>query len=142
MNISPQEIPKDSDYQLVRASVHGDMAMGEVSEMEKNGWRKVPRSRHPNLKSIDVDWLEDGGLVLMERPKYLTDRAKVWEQQKADAQIVAAQQEMAGHDVEVTFWRPVDPNATAERTRTIKEHFVLNAWRAKTWVRDKIAGRR
>lgn len=137
MNIPPQEIPKDIDYQLVTVAVMGDKTFSQLAEFEKTGWRRVPVNRHPTIRSANAQWVEQGGLALVERPKYLTDRAKVWEQNKADAQLLEATASLAY--VARVNGRPINTKATAKRKRTIKEFFVFHVWRLRVWVRNKIA---
>lgn len=134
MNIPPQEIPKGIDYQLVTVAVLGDTSYSQLAEFEKNGWRRVPVSRHPKIKSADPKWLEQGGLALVERPQYLTGRAKVWEQDNADALLAGM-----GATVNPLTGRKVNTKASAERKRTIKESAVHISWRVKVAVRNKIA---
>lgn len=135
MNIPPQEIPKDIDYQLVAVSVMGDTSYSQLDEFEKTGWRRVPVSRHPKIRSANAQWVEQGGLALVERPKYLTERAKVWEQNKADAQLLAVP---AAVVVSHSF-REVNMKATTKRKRTVKEFFVFHFWRLRVWTRNKIS---
>ena len=141
MDIDPSEIPKGSDYQWVTKAVCGDESLGLVSNMEKTGWRLVPRTRHPKLQSTDPKWVEFGGLVLMERPQFLTERSKIWESQKADAQIVSACEAMNEiGNAYLTFSRPININATAKRKTTVKEFLVRQWWVLRVWWRNKFIG--
>lgn len=144
MNIDPAEIPKGSDYQWAALSVCGDENLGDVKRLEKTGWRKVPKSRHPKLKSPDPKWVVNGGLVLMERPEFLTERAQQWERDKADAQLVSAVASMQEND---SPWfsngqsyfrttRPVNWAASPIRRTTVKEWLVRNWWTLKVWFRN------
>lgn len=134
MNIAPQEIPAGIDYQLVAVSVAGDTSFSQIAKFEENGWRRVPIARHPKIRSANPEWIEQGGLALVERPKYLTDRAKVFEQDKADAQILAAAPAAISAN-----GRPLNTKATVKRRKTVKEFFVLHFWRLRVWTRGKIA---
>lgn len=155
MNIAPQDIPKGIDYQLVTVSVMGDTSYSQLAEFEKNGWRRVPVARHPNIRSTDPKWMEQGGLALVERPQLLTERAKVYEQNKADAQLLSVaafnSRSALDHDLSEILQvplgdipatvngRPINMQATVQRKRTLKEFFVLHLWRLRVWVRDKFA---
>jgi predicted amino acid racemase len=142
-SIAPTEIPQGIDYQIVTKAVLGDERFGQVPEMEKNGWRRVPRSRHPNLKTVDPKWIEAGGLVLMERPLLLTQRAKEWEQAKADAQIVKAVQALeTDYDtvrVLRSNGREVNAKATGKRKTTIREFATKHIWSGRHWLRTKFS---
>lgn len=137
MNIPPQEIPDGVDYQLVTIAVMGDRSLGQLAEFEKTGWRRVPVGRHPAIESVDSKWIENGGLALVERPKYLTERAKVWETNKADAQICSVISNMGL--VGRVNSRPINTKATIKRKRTFKEFFVFHGWRFRIWCRDRYA---
>lgn len=137
MNISPQEIPSGIDYQLINVAVAGDKSFNQLSEMEKTGWRRVPTSRHPKIKSSNPDWIEQGGQALVERPVLLTARAKVWEQNKADAQLLSA---AAGLSYAATVnGRPINVKATPKRRTSVREFLVFYIWRLRVWARNKIA---
>jgi hypothetical protein len=140
MNIPPQDIPKGIDYQLVTVSVMGDKTLGQIAKFEENGWRRVPVERHPSIRSTDAKWLEQGGLALVERPEFLTDRAKVFEQNKADAQLLSVVEFTATTEIPPSVnGRCINLQATAKRERTIKEFFVLHFWQMRVWFRNKIA---
>lgn len=130
ISIDPSEIPDGSDYQLVTKSVMGDSSFSQVAEMEKTGWRRVPLERHPKVRSSDRKWIEDCSSVLMERPKYLTERARVWEKDKADAQLINT-------GVCVLTTRPINLNATGKRKITIREFFTKHIWIIRVWWRNK-----
>lgn len=169
--IDPSDVPSGMDYCLATWSLLGDRACSNVEVMENGGWRKVPRSRHPNLKSEHDVWIIYGGQILLERPKYLTERTRQFEQAKADAQLIAAvgglrdaaahagavfgerRTEARIHDpdngssvfVSRTNARPLNPDAPAivarGRRRNLREIAILNGWRFWCWLRDGLAGR-
>lgn len=146
MDIHPSEIPEGFDYQLIVTAVYGDSSFNQIGEMEKTGWRKVPRGRHPNLTTISGRWIENGGLVLMERPKFLTDRAKTWEQDKADAQLIHVTASMAQNksplfsdgQYYLGTSRRLNLDASSVRKTTIKEWFIRNWWVLRVWCRNNI----
>lgn len=115
--------PKGSSYQWVVISVLGDTSFAQVEEMEATGWRKVPRSRHPAVAvhSKDPDWLVCGGQILMERPQYLTDRARQWEHAKAMT-LASARPGQAPRSI-IMPKRRTNPREWASRTW----------WRFKWW---------
>ncbi|MCA6108113.1 hypothetical protein [Bradyrhizobium cenepequi] len=154
--ITLDSVPDGMDYQLVTTALLGDASFSEVAKFEKSGWRRVPRERHPESVSDNSVWLEYGGQALMERPQYLTQRAREHERAKADAQIIDA---IGGlHDaaalvagaigaqsgVMVKTLREIDPKApkkAAKRKQNAREFMTLHSWRCKNWARNLFAGR-
>jgi hypothetical protein len=84
--IDPKEIPANFDYQWVAEDVMGDKALGDYQHQKNMGWRDVPPERYPNMPT-DGRRIVHGGLVLVERPLVLSQRAKLEERDKADAQM-------------------------------------------------------
>jgi hypothetical protein len=165
MNIPANEMPSNMDYQLIAIAVCGVTSIGELASFEKTGWRRVPNARHPSIRSDHPVWLEKGGLALVERPKYLTERAREFEQAKADAQLIAAGGQLHNAAVSVgkTFrgggeaffvgrcthpqstQRKLDPKApkkAEKRKQDVREFATLHTWRFKNWVGNKWAGRK
>lgn len=62
-------IPPGISYEWKRKSVHGRSDPDHMNELLENHWRPVPQERHPNYR------VERDGLILMERPEYLTEEA-------------------------------------------------------------------
>jgi hypothetical protein len=76
-------------YQRNRVTCFGEPDSLELSRMMDNGWRYVkPSSRIGQIYGMkaDADFIEIGGLVLMERPQELTDQALEENAQKTEAQ--------------------------------------------------------
>jgi hypothetical protein len=131
LDIPPNEIPEGSDYQWVVASVHGDHRLGQIDEHESKGWRRVPLSRHSKFDdhSASNNWIVVGGLVLMERPQLLTERAQAGEAEKAAVQLSAAREAI----VNPAAWPP----PKVRRKTTIREWFVRTWWSIRVWWRDR-----
>jgi hypothetical protein len=68
-------IPKGMVYQWKRFEVAGVRQTKYIKDLEKNGWRKVPKRRHPKANSSSEKWIIWHGNVLMARPKKLDDQA-------------------------------------------------------------------
>lgn len=70
-------VPEGWTYEWKRQTVYGKSDPAYDTRLAKTGWEEVPASRHPAMMpkghrgSITRD-----GLVLMERPKVITDRVK------------------------------------------------------------------
>ena len=71
LHIEAKDIPAGMDWQYIRNSVYGKPDPRHVSNMMENHWRPVPASKVPPGVLAEID-----GLVLCERPKYLSEEAK------------------------------------------------------------------
>lgn len=169
-NLDVTKQPYGMDYQLCTYSVLGDRSCSNVEVMEAGGWRKVPASRHPEIRSDDDIWLIFGGQILMERPQYLTQRSREFEQARADAALINAIGSFidAGdrltvkgggkeakpepgfvnsvhHVRERSTQRIPNPNAPAivarGRRKNALEFAIYHGWRGYVWLREKIMGR-
>jgi hypothetical protein len=74
----PEDLKEEGwSYQWQARTVYGDPTNSDLSQMYANGWRYVtPDSRVGQFFCVpgeNVDCIERGGLVLMERPQELTD---------------------------------------------------------------------
>lgn len=69
--VPSEAIPDGMTYNWKRAFISACAPdIEHYSEMVTNGWRPVPRLRHPDLFSCAGGgyWIEVGGLILMEKP--------------------------------------------------------------------------
>jgi hypothetical protein len=74
--VDPNWAPEGWMYQKVATHIAGKENTFHVQAMKRAGWRPVMAERHPELMpSGHVGPIEQGGLMLMERPKVLNDRA-------------------------------------------------------------------
>jgi hypothetical protein len=74
----PEHLKEDGwTYQWNRCECFGKPDPQEINRMMNNGWRYVkPDSKLGRIYGVTgADFIEIGGLVLMERPKSLTDEA-------------------------------------------------------------------
>lgn len=86
-SVSPDIIPVGWTYQWIEATALGQQQRN--SHYFQNGWRPVPAARHDGL------WMSPGykgnieleGLLLVERPKVLTDDARAEELMRAKNQL-------------------------------------------------------
>ena len=67
-----------------------------MTSMERAGWEPVPAERHPQFMPAGQakGAIERKGMILMERPKELTDRAKARELRKARGQVQAKEAQL------------------------------------------------
>ena len=71
------EIPDGWTYEWKRQTVFGKSDPSYDTRLAKTGWEPVPSSRHPAMMPKGHRGvIERDGLVLMERPKEITDRVK------------------------------------------------------------------
>lgn len=77
----PKEIvPPGVSYELKADNVYGRPLNDHQRELRENHWTPVPASRHPELAIGGASTIRRGSdMVLMERPKYLTEEARLEE---------------------------------------------------------------
>lgn len=94
--IDPFEIPNElkpywMTYQWVRSSVMGIPDQDNVKRSKLAGWRSINKRRHGTLKASGLwddksPWIEYCGLILMERPTYMSVAARTAELDEAKSQ--------------------------------------------------------
>lgn len=74
--IDPHVIPDGWSYEWKRKTIWGKEDPAHEVELARKGWEPVPASRHPEMMPKG-NWqtIERDGMILMERPKVLTDDA-------------------------------------------------------------------
>jgi hypothetical protein len=75
-------------YQWNRMSVYGKEDTAEMRRMQANGWRPIPAERFG--ETGDTSFVEREGLILMERPKGMTELAEKEEERKAATQYLGS----------------------------------------------------
>lgn len=108
--IPVDEIPEGSSYEWKRVSNVGQEDPFYIAGMREQGWEPVLASRHPNWvpPGYDKPHIIKGGLMLMERPKELTQQAVDENRMMAKQQIREAEQRLG-------------MTGTGEATRSLKE---------------------
>lgn len=99
-SIDPSRIPRGMTYQWVAQSVLGDkdVTRGQYIDQMQQHWKPVPANRHPEVFGFDAGE-EAGvirGLVLCERPDYLTQEAETENRQAAKAQVATQMARIQG----------------------------------------------
>lgn len=88
--------PDGWDYQWKRRLIMGEEQASYQVELARKGWEAVPLSRHPDM--MPMGWagntIEVEGLVLMERPKVLTQEARQLEAQDARANVLTKEAQL------------------------------------------------
>lgn len=88
--ISQALIPDGMDYNWKRVSFLAKEDRQHQIRMGQYHWHPVPYDRHEGAiatEDPEKKIITNGGLVLMERPRYLTDEANEIERRKADKQV-------------------------------------------------------
>lgn len=89
-SVDEARIPADMSYEWKRVAALGQADEEHQINVQANGWTAVPAERHPELAGMKVSKdaaIVRGGLMLMERPKHLTDDARKADKSRADEQL-------------------------------------------------------
>jgi len=90
--IDPRMVPNGMTYEWKRESVYGEPDPDNMLDAQENHWKPVDGARHPNLAGGKKGPIKKKGLILCERPKYLTDEAKQEQYDEARAQLMGTRQ--------------------------------------------------
>lgn len=94
--IAPSEIPDGWDYEWKREAVYGASDPAYEVATRRAGWEPVDASRHPSYMPQGAHGpIRRKGLVLMERPKEISDEAKARELRKARLQVRAKEEQLS-----------------------------------------------
>lgn len=87
--IDQAAIPDGWSYEWKRRTVLGQEDPAYQVQLARMGWEAVPADRHPSYMPASGGYttIERKGMVLMERPKELTEEAKGIELKKARNQV-------------------------------------------------------
>lgn len=93
--IDPRIIPDGWSYEWKRKTLWGKEDPAHDIELSRLGWEPVPASRHPELMPKG-NWntIERDGMILMERPKVLTDEAHAKNLRSARMQVRAKEEQL------------------------------------------------
>lgn len=111
-------VPDGWSYEWKRQTVYGKSDPAYDTRLAKTGWEEVPASRHPAMMpkghrgSITRD-----GLVLMERPKAITDRVKKIMYDRARGAVRLKEQQL-NESPQGTFARVDEAGRPTARVRT------------------------
>lgn len=94
--ISADMVPDGWTYEWKRRTVYGQEDPAYQVALARTGWETVPARRHPEM--MPVNWkgetIERKGMVLMQRPREITERVEQIEQRKARNQVRAKEQQL------------------------------------------------
>jgi hypothetical protein len=94
--IDQRTIPAGWEYEWKRMTVFGQEDPAYRVHTVRKGWENVPLERHPDMMPSGHAGtsIERKGLVLMERPKELSDEARNIERRKARDQVRHKEQQL------------------------------------------------
>lgn len=95
--VNASEIPEGWTYEWKRKYTLGQHDPSYEVELARKGWEAVPLSRHPHMmpSNMNMSTIERDGMILMERPKELTDEARDVELRRARSQVRQKEQQLA-----------------------------------------------
>ena len=116
--VDPHIIPDGWSYEWKRKTIWGKEDPAHEVELSRHGWEPVPASRHPQMMPKG-NWqtIERDGMILMERPKVVTDDVHRANLKNARLQVKAKEAQL-NQAPEGTFERD-DPRVKA----SIKKSF-------------------
>jgi len=95
--IPPSIIPDGWTYEWKRRTVYGAEDPAYQVALARTGWEAVPTRRHPEM--MPAGWkgetIERKGVILMERPKEITDSVEDMNRRRARNQVRAKEQQLA-----------------------------------------------
>jgi len=96
--IDPKIVPDGWTYEYRRLMVLGQSDPSYQVSLAMKGWEAVPVSRHPELMPYGHDGgtIERRGMILMERPAQITERAKARDLAKARGQVRSKEDQLRG----------------------------------------------
>lgn len=113
-------IPEGWSYEWKTWAVYGKENPQYMSGIYRGGWAPVPASRHPELlyAGYTGDTILKDGMILVERPKILTEEARRKEAQESRAQVAAKEAAM-GATPAGTMPRDADKRTAPRINRSI-----------------------
>lgn len=95
--IDPAIIPEGWTYEWKRRLVINQEDPSYQVHLARMGWEAVPARRHPQLMPLGShhQTIERKGMILMERPKEITDEARSIELRRARMQVRAKEEQLA-----------------------------------------------
>lgn len=97
INLFPDvKAPNGMAYAWKRVALEGEPDTENLDKMQRDGWRPVPNSRHPEIDSQDARNIVVGGLALCERPADVEAAARRAMTKAADDAYNAAAEKLEG----------------------------------------------
>jgi len=98
--INPKMIPDGWTYEWKRKTVMGQEDVGYQTSLARMGWDPVNVNKdHDHRALMGADWkgrtIERKGMILMERPKVITEEARRLERQRARGQVTIKEEQLS-----------------------------------------------
>jgi len=94
--IDSADVPEAWEYEWKRMTVLGKEDPAYQVSLARRGWEPVPASRHPHL--MPAGWsrqtIERDGMVLMERPREISDEARLRDRKAAALQMRSKEEQL------------------------------------------------
>lgn len=96
--IDPSQIPDGWAYEWKRKTVLGQEDPAYQVHLARTGWEPVPTNRHPEMMPGQGNhpMIERKGMMLMMRPKVISEEARDIELRRARGQVKAKEEQLAG----------------------------------------------
>jgi hypothetical protein len=93
--IPPQYVPDGWTYEWKRHTIFNQEDPAYQVQLAREGWEVVPTSRHPEMMpSGDYPYIARKGMILMERPREITEESRRFDSHKARAQVRTKEQQL------------------------------------------------
>lgn len=103
--VHPSKVPHGWSYEWKRSMVYGQPDTDHQVNLRENHWTPVPADRHPEMMPVGHNGpVAKDGMILMERPAYLTEDARQEDLEIARDQVRVKEQQL-GHTPSGTFTR-------------------------------------
>lgn len=94
---SPDQVPDGWTYEWKRRTIMGQEDPAYQVALARTGWEAVPARRHPEMMPANWkgDTIERKGMILMQRPREITERIEELDYRKARNQVKAKEAQLA-----------------------------------------------
>jgi hypothetical protein len=93
--IDPSMVPDGWDYNWKRKSVYGMEDPAYQVSLARTGWETVPTANHPTMMPVgNYPVIERDGMILMMRPKVISERFEAADQKRARDQVRVKEQQL------------------------------------------------
>ena len=93
--IDPAMVPDGWDYNWKRKSVYGMEDPAYQVSLARTGWEAVPTAKHPTMMPMgNYPTIERDGMILMMRPKVISERFEMADKRKARDQVKFKEQQL------------------------------------------------
>jgi len=91
-------VPEGWSYEWKRHTIWNQEDPAYTVQLAREGWEPVPVSRHPQMmpSSWDKGTIERKGMILMERPREISDEVRRIEQRRAREQVRIKEAQLSG----------------------------------------------